>query len=175
MDYRKLLIYYLSCDEWKEEMEFFFESWDHHYDLHEGTPNHGKIYPCSEVYLEYDRKLGAAGGSYLDLRLTDQQFQKYFDRRYSADQRFSILFGLWWGLSEPQIRRIADLRQKKNCSRWLNYFICCPNASPDISVEELANFRYAGKYFAEVYDNPSYLDRFQQPTLVLLEEVKPLT
>lgn len=175
MDYRHLLIYYLSCDEWEDEMEFFFEGWLHHYDLYEGTPNHGRIYPCSEVYLEYDRKLSAAGGCYLSLHLTDQQFQQYFDRRYSATQRFSILFGMWWGLGDPQIRRIADLRQKDNCSRWLNYFICCPNASPDISVEELYKFRYTGKYFAEVYDCPTYLNHFQQSKLVPLEEVKALT
>lgn len=175
MDYRQLLIYYLSSDEWENEMDFFFEGWLHHYDLYEGTPNYGKVYPCSEIYLEYDRKMATAGGSYLDLWLTDQQFQKYFDKRYSSMQRFSILFGLWWGLSEPQIRRIADLRQKNNCSRWLNYFICCPNASPDISIEELCKFRYAGKYLAEVYDHPAELARSQKPKLIPLEEVKSTT
>lgn len=173
MDYRQLLVYYLSSDEWELEMLFFFEGWSHTYDLYEGTPNYGKVYPCSEIYLQHNRKLSDGGGTYLDLYLTDQQFQKYFNRRYSATQRFSVLFGMWWGLSEPQIRRIADLRQKNNCSHWLNYFLCNPDASPDISIEELHQFRYSGKYMAEIYDSPPGPFRSPQK-LIPLEEVEPL-
>ncbi|MBQ9168527.1 MAG: hypothetical protein IJX67_09000 [Oscillospiraceae bacterium] len=177
MDYRKLLIYYLSSDEWAEEMDYFFEIWHHHWDPRQEvyTPNHIPNYVKSPVYLEFEKKLAAAGGSYYDLHLTDQQFRRFFDKRYSEGQRFAVLFGLWWGLSEPRIRRIADLRQKHNSSRWLNYFLCCPEASPDISVEELYKFRYDGKYLAEVYDHPAELARSQQPKLIPLEEVKTAT
>lgn len=174
MDYRQLLIYYLTSTEWDMEITMFFEGWKHCYDLYEGTPDYGKIYPCSEVYLEYESKMDKSNGSYLHLELTEQQFHRYFDSRYSADQRFSVLFGLWWGLSDSQIHRIADLRQKNNSSRWLNYFLCNPDAPSDISTQQLLEFRYNGKYLAKVYDQPNKIPMPEKYQLVPLEDIQPL-
>lgn len=146
MDYEKLLEYYLTSDEWKFEMDCFFEAWQHRLVLeYESTDPRQTLY--SDIYWEYEKKMQAAGGCYFDLHLTEAQFKKYFNKRYSARQRFAILFGMWWGLSEAQISRIADLRQKQRCSHWLNYFLCNPNIlHPDPTDRELVSFTYCGPY-----------------------------
>lgn len=174
MDYRQLLIYYLNSDEWDIEMDSFFELKDHCYDPYEGTEDRGSIYLCSEIYLEFERKSAEDGTSYWSLQLTQQQFHKYFDRRYTATQRFAVLFGVWFGLNEPQLRRIADLRQRKNCLYWLNYFLCNRSASPDIPMDELRSFRYAGKYVADIFDEPPSYTPPRQRTRVALDDLAQL-
>lgn len=144
MDYRKLLVYYLSSDEWTEEMDYFFEIWHHHWDPKQEfyTPNHTPNYVKSPVYLEFEKKLAAAGGSYYDLHLSDQQFRRFFDKRYSEGQRFAVLFGLWWGLSDIQINRLADLRMKNNCSCLLNFYLCNPHADPMLPIKKIRSCQH---------------------------------
>lgn len=146
MDYEKILEYYLTSDEWKFEMDCFFEAWTHCLVLEdESTDTKQTLY--SDIYLEYEKKMLAAGGCFFDLHLTEAQFKKYFNKRYCASQRFAVLFGLWWGLPEAQISHIADLRQRKRCSHWLNYFLCNPDAlHPHLTENELISFSYYGPY-----------------------------
>lgn len=151
MDYKKLLEYYLTSSEWDFQCLTFFEAFDHHYDPNEGEENWGIIYLCSEIYMEYRRRLDAAGG-YLWLDLTEKQFQTYFSHRYSEEQRFAVLFSTWWGLTAGQINRVASLHQQKSCLIWLNYFLCNPNASPNLTITEARGFHYSGKYYAEIYN-----------------------
>lgn len=149
MDYQKLLEYYLTSDEWEYEIIFFFEGWKHHYDPAESMWDqpHGKTYLCSDIFLEFERKLDASGGSFFDLHLSTQQFKTYFNSKYTSHQRFAILFGLWWGLSDNQIQYIANLRQKHICEYWLNYFLCNPDViQPTLSEKELSQYNYGGKY-----------------------------
>lgn len=174
MDYRKLLIYYLHSDEWDLEMYSFFELADHCYDPYEGTKDHGLICLCSEIYLEYERKSDEDGTDYWSLQLTKQQFHRYFDARYTSTQRFAVLFGLWLGLNDPQIRHIADLRQRKNCLYWLNYFLCYRNASTAISIDELRSFHYTGKYVARIYKKQAMYQPPEQPTQVALDDLTQL-
>lgn len=154
MDYRKLLEYYLTSDEWDSELDFFFEGWQHRFDPYEDAPEkeHGKLYLLSDVYMEYSQKLQNAGGVFFDLHLTDEEFQRYFDVRYSSEQRFSILFGMWWGLREKQIALLSNLRHRKKCSKLLHYFLCNPNAEPAFAITEFDNFTYQGTYHVEEGD-----------------------
>lgn len=149
MDYRKLLEYYLTSDEWEFEIISFFEVWNHHFDPTETLCDqvHGKAYVASDVYLEFEKKLADAGGSYFNLQLNKAQFEKYFDSKYSAHQRFAVLFAMWWRLKESQIKHIANLQQKKLCEYWLNFFLCNPDVEqPTLSTEELLAYNYSGKY-----------------------------
>lgn len=155
MDFRKLLEYYLTSDEWVSELDFFLEGWQHRFDPYEDDPEkeHGKLYLLSDVYMEYSQKLQNAGGVFYDLHLTNEEFQRYFDARYSSEQRFSILFGMWWGLRENQIALLSNLRHRKKCSKLLHYFLCNPNAEPAFAITEFDNFTYQGTYHVEEGDH----------------------
>lgn len=130
MDYQKLLEYYLSSDEWEYELASFFDDFRHYYVPNEEVFAMKNGEPVkSDVYQQYEQKLTAAGGCFYDVHLTQSQFQKYFDVRYSPNQRFAVLFALWWGLTDEQIRRIANLKQKKFCLSWLDYFLRTSNSN----------------------------------------------
>lgn len=148
MDYTILLSFYLTSDEWDVEKDMFFDIFLHNYDLHEADlmPPTKKEYLISEIYLHYLRK-DVDDGGYPIHEITQTQFERFFDKRYSINQRFAIIFGFWWGLSDKQLRRIGDLRYRKYCLDWLNYFLCEPNASLDISLSEVKEYRYTGRYF----------------------------
>lgn len=172
MDYKKLLEYYLSSEEWADELTLFFDSYRHYYDPNEGTAKWGKTYLCSEVYLEHESKMEKAGGSYFDLRLSRRQFRKYFSAGYSSHQRFAILFGLWWGIDKSQIRHIAKRSQRKNCTRWLNYFLCNPrSAAADIDSDALIRFRYQGSYQAYIFRHPPQVNCDRPDEIVPAEEI----
>ncbi len=85
------------------------------------------------------------GGSYR-LELTNAQFSKYFAAGVSEDQRFAVFFGKWWGLTDKQLSRIGDLRQPHKCFQKLQYFLCHPEARPDVPEQEIERFTYQGEY-----------------------------
>ncbi len=106
-------------------MDTFEHCWDpteYSCDPNEKKDRSEKKWVCSEVYHEYTRKLDADGGV-PRLCITDKQFEKYFSRKYSEDQRFAVLFGMWWGLKPEQISRLSNLRQEKYCWEWLDLFL----------------------------------------------------
>lgn len=157
MDYRKLLEYYLTSDEWELQVDSFFEEWRHCYDPYEDRyeSEHGKIYLYSTIYNDYKKRLNDGGGTYFGLYLTPSQFERFFDVRYSDDHRFAVLFGMWWGLTEKQLHALALLRNKRCCLQLLNFFLCNPEVTKQPITAELNDFAYAGKYVAEIFEDRS--------------------
>lgn len=148
MDYTMLLSFYLTSDEWNIEKDMFFDAFLHNYDPHEAdlVPPKKNEYLVSDIYLQYCRK-DADDGGYPIRGITQTQFEHFFDKCYSMCQRFAIIFGFWWGLSDKQLRRIGDRRYRKYCLDWLNYFLCEPNASLDTPLSTVKEYRYLGRYF----------------------------
>lgn len=148
MDYTMPLSFYLTSDEWSVEKDMFFDVFLHNYDPHEANPAppKKKEYLISEVYLRYLKK-NADDAGYPIRKITQTQFEHFFDKSYSYSQRFATVFGFWWGLSEKQLRRIGDYRYRKYCQEWLNYFLCEPNARLDTPLSIVKEYRYSGRYF----------------------------
>lgn len=172
MFYKKILEYYLTSNEWDILLTGFFEGYDHHYDRYEGTEYWGRIYLCSEIYMEYCHKLEIAGGSFLsDLNISEAQFRKYFTDQYGAEQRFAALFGIWWGLRKEQIHSIANLHYRKHCLCLLNYYLCCPEADIHINLAEIQKYHYSGRYFAEIYKDPPLMVHIKPDRIVPVLDV----
>lgn len=148
MDYTMILSFYLTSDEWEVNKDMFFDAFMHSYNPHEAepTPPKKKEYLISEVYLRYLKK-DADDAGYPIRKITQTQFERFFDKRYSIGQRFAIVFGFWWGLSEKQLRRIGDYRYRKYGQEWLNFFLCDPDASLDTPLSVVKEYRYSGRYF----------------------------
>ena len=169
MDYRKLLEYYLTSDEWEILVGSFFEEWKHCYDPYEDhfDSEHGKIYLHSSIYFDYQKRLREGGGAYFDLYLTEAQFERFFDEKYSPEHRFAVLFGMWWRLTEEQIRTLALPQNKRCCRQLLNYYLCNPSAARRPSMAELESFDYAGEYVAQIVENG------QASRFVPVKEIRP--
>lgn len=150
LDYDRILGYYLESSEWDLELEMFML--DHHLiDIlgKQNPANHILIY--SEIYRQFDmRRISVGGDFHFDFHLTPEQFDQIFDRQYNDHQRFAILFGMWWGLSAAQIAKLSDPGEAERCWKWLNFFLCNPEADPEIPFEAIEHLAYRGRWYKAV-------------------------
>lgn len=147
MDYKSIVRDYLSSDDWSHSLKVFLEFYGHCFDPLPFTEHEGKIYLCTGVCLEINRRLQKTDGRF-ELQLTEQQFQKYFDPMYSEWHRFAILFAHWWGLPEQPIQDIAAIDHKDRCLRLLHSYLCYPEILFPPIVEGYDNATYPGLHYA---------------------------
>ncbi len=62
---------------------------------------------------------------------------------------FSLLFPLWWGMREKQIRAIQGYYPKKYRWRAINYFLCHPDEDALPKVGNGIRCVFEGKYLKE--------------------------
>lgn len=147
LDYDAILGYYLESQEWDVELDMFFSDF-HIIDITDLQTSKNQAIIISDIYRRFDIRRATCSSDYhFDFHLTPEQFEQIFDRQYRDEQRFSIIFGLWWGLKEPQIKKLMDLSETEHSRTWLNYFICYPDADPDVPFEQIKYKYYRGMWY----------------------------
>lgn len=124
---REQLQEYLASDRFYMEREDYFWHYDH---FQEDEPEYPDSPPVeqrfvSSVYLKIAARVKAEGGYILNF--SDTVMKEIFDKGYSDTQLFAVVFGLWYGLTDRQLRPIRNLRNDKWCLRYLDFFICNPD------------------------------------------------
>lgn len=91
----------------------------------QNTSDRPRLFSCvSKVYRRYKQLQKESPIS--ELKLTDHELAKCFSKECSDEQRFAILFAKWYGLSDTQIKQIANRHNAKLCLPYLNWFLCHP-------------------------------------------------
>lgn len=136
----KILDYYLDSERCFENyIQVFFDTYKHF----GKCKNNNKYSFESEIYKNIMFRIKSQSG--FDLSLSHANEIKYFRAGYSDKQLFAIIFAYWYGLSDMQIRKIADKRNRKISWDILNFYLCFPDKSL-LSRNDLKNNHFQNLY-----------------------------
>lgn len=106
----------------------------------------------SEIYRKYNNKLNDSHG--YKLKLSETVIKEYFNKNFSEEQLFSVFFAHWIELSDPQLKQIADIRNKSRTWFLLDFFLCNPCYQKHIYANEcMEDYKNKITYFVE--DTPA--------------------
>lgn len=88
----------------------------------------------SDIFLEYQMRWKKCGGENIHITMTEKEFLRIFDRRFPEAQRFAVVFGRWWELTDIQIGYLSDITHKMDVLSCLSFFLVHPesNALPEL-------------------------------------------
>lgn len=123
---QKQLQEYLNSDRFYIEREDYLWQYDHFQEDEPEYPEDPPIdtYFKSNIYMEIEARVKAESG--YQVRLSDTAVQKIFTRGYCDTQLFAVVFGIWYGLTNAQLKPIRNLRNHKWCLQYLDFFVCNP-------------------------------------------------
>lgn len=138
--YQKLLQYYLDSEHYFQHFVLqFYTSYNH-------------IGQCGEKQYDFESALyrrceeRVKKNSGFCISLSDLQIQRYFSDTYSENQRFAIIYALWFGLNDIQVRNLQ--RHKKATWELLQYYLCNPDRTDVLLFNPNA---YANNYKGSYY------------------------
>lgn len=99
----------------------------------------------SDIFLEYEMRWKKSGGENIHITMTEKEFLRIFDRRFPEAQRFAVVFGRWWGLTDVQIGYLADTSHERNVLSYLSFFLVHPES--EALPESLEDAMWAEHYY----------------------------
>ncbi|MEG2073879.1 MAG: hypothetical protein RRY54_03860 [Angelakisella sp.] len=81
------------------------------------------------IYLEVLRRIddtdhrSTTGNQGIIVELPDKKVCEYFEKSYSEEQLFCIIFAHWYGLPPDRIEMLTNRRYSDKCYRILDYFL----------------------------------------------------
>lgn len=138
-----MMLLYLRRKNCFVEMIHSFFGW-YEIDKLKSKSSSKSYYTISPVHLEVCRRIATVDeymvqrkdGVYLDL--SDKIFMEYFNKGFSEEQFFCVIFAHWYGLSENQIKLLSNKNNCNVCEKMLAYFLCNPQ-SQDSTRKEVMN------------------------------------
>lgn len=99
----------------------------------------------SDIFLEYEMRWKKSGAENIHITMTEKEFFRIFDRRFPEAQRFAVVFGRWWGLTDVQIGYLSDITHKMDVLSCLSFFLVHPES--EALPESLEDTMWAEHYY----------------------------